>query len=123
MFQSARLFVVLSVLVTLILIMHVAVFPSTYQEPPDQKSTAETTKTLKKKKKKKSVAIVPYVVFNPGTGMTAPVTVQSAEVQSSAPVSRNQLSAERSPGVHVSPTGITPSGPSPSPLVISEFRV
>jgi len=127
MFQSARLFVVLSALVTLILITQVAVFASsgTYQEAaanPDQKSTAETTKSPKKKKKKKSVAIVPYVVFNPGMSTAAPVTVQSVEVQS-APVSRNELSAERSPGVHVSPTGITPSGPSTASLVISEFRV
>ena len=140
MSQSARLFWAIAALV---LISQVAVFGSNgrFQEPAadssDKAKTQQTSKSSKKRKKKKAVASVPYVVFSPSpqTPVTSvsPITINSVEALPTTPLpaARNVSGAEKTPGVHVSPTGIpteTPLGPAVATatagqLVISEFRL
>jgi len=130
MSQSARLFWALAVLA---LIFQVAVLGSSgrFQESAadgsDKAKSQQTTKASKKRKKKKAVTTVPYVVFSPAPPpviSASPITTNSVEELSPPPSARNISGAEKSPGVHVSPKGIQPSGPVPaSNLVISEFRL
>jgi hypothetical protein len=136
---SARFFWAIAVLV---LISQIAVFGSngSFQEPAadssDKAKTQQTSKSSKKRKKKKAVASVPYVVFSPSpqTPVTSsPITINSVEALPTTPLpaARNVFGAEKTPGVHVSPTGIAiepPLGPAlgtatAGQLVISEFRV
>jgi hypothetical protein len=139
MLQPARLFWALAALV---LVLQVAAFGSNgrFQEPAadnsDKAKTQLTSKSSKKRKKKKAVTTVPYVVFSPSpqTPVTSasPITVNSVEELPTPPppAARNVSGAEKTPGVHVAPTGIpteTPLGPAPTAtagqLVISEFRL
>ena len=140
MSQTARPFWTLAALV---LVLQVAVFGSNgrFQEPAADNSvkakTQQTTKSSKKRKKKKAVTSVPYVVFSPSPQAPAtsssPITINSVEVlpTTPAPAARNVSSAEKTPGVHISPTGTPieiPAGPTPAiatagQLVISEFRL
>ena len=140
MSQPARLFWAIAVLV---LISQIAVFGSnrSFPEPAadcsDKAKSQQTAKSSKKRKKKKAVASVPYVVFSPSpqTPVTSasPITINSVEALPTTPVpaARNVSAAEKTPGVHVSPTGIAiepPLGPAlgtatAGQLVISEFRV
>src|SRR6478735_10858465 len=130
MSQPARLFWAIAVLV---LISQIAVFGSngSFQEPAadssDKAKTQQTSKSSKKRKKKKAVASVPYVVFSPlpQTPVTSasPITINSVEELPTIPppAARDVSAAEKSPGVHVSPKGIQPSGPAlGGSLVISE---
>jgi hypothetical protein len=138
MSQSARLFWALAVLA---LIFQVAVLGSSgrFQESAadgsDKAKSQQTTKASKKRKKKKAVTTVPYVVFSPAPPPvipSSPITTNSVEALPTTPLpaARNVSGAEKTPGVHVSPTGIpteAPLGPAPTAtagqLIISEFRV
>ena len=126
MLQPARLFWALAALV---LVLQVAAFGSNgrFQEPAadnsDKAKTQLTSKSSKKRKKKKAVTTVPYVVFSPSpqTPVTSasPITVNSVEELPTPPppAARNVSGAEKTPGVHVAPTGIptaTPLGPAPT---------
>jgi hypothetical protein len=96
------------------------------------KSSSQTTKTTKKKKKKKkTVANVPYIVFGAAqqpvlSAPVEPIVVQSVEVlptTPSTPATRNVSRAERSSGIRIKPTLVTPQVATAGQLVISEFRV
>jgi hypothetical protein len=141
MLQPARL---LCALAALVLTLQVAAFGSygRFQEPAadssDKAKTQQTPKSSKKRKKKTAVASVPYVVFSPSLQTpptsVAPIAVNSVEVLPTIPVvttppptARNVSGAEKTPGVHVLPTG-KPTGPTPAlattgQIIISEFRV
>lgn len=140
MSQPARLFWASAALV---LISQLGVFGSSgrFQEPSadssDKEKTQQTSKSSKKRKKKKTVASVPYVVFSPlpqaPATSVSPITNNSVEALPTTPLpaARNVSAVEKTPGIHVAPTGISieaPLGPTPvtataGQLIISEFRL